>query len=290
MQKDEKPIVLRIFHFGSDKMLVSHASMSYDGQNIDYSSKGFSDNATRSDCFEYNIYPSEVGIDPESLKKAITEQKKNVKGDDYNYLTQNCADQVIAVLETAGAKDIPQPLGIAVPSIPVLDDLEDWAKVNGHLVKGDKAYHAQRQQDLNTYRDYISAATNPEEFKKNIKKEYEQDKKSSKNLYEKAKATKKYFERYLMAQNASAHPSIYLMRAASLYKDYETDSFFTAHAKNKLTTTRYKIAEADFGKIERIFDKYGIDISKPQPTKEENHNNKTPKVAYNQPTKGDERG
>ena len=145
--------------------------MEYNGEVIDYSSSGFSRfGVARQDCKVYEIYPSEAGIDPDKLLKAMKERKENVKGSDYQYFGNNCARQVIACLEAAGAKDIPQPLGIAVPSIPFFDDLEDWAKEHGYLAS--KNQSSTEQGDLYTkYKYAIEILCNRQQFKEEMEED-----------------------------------------------------------------------------------------------------------------------
>jgi hypothetical protein len=134
MLKDEEPIKIYIFPFGTEGMRVSHAALKYGDDIINYGGKGFSNRIGEPEnCYIYNIYPSEVGINPKKLTAAIKKRKAKIKGKDYNYFTQNCADQVVAVLKEAGAKDIDQCLGISIPKLDGVPSLDDWAEKHGKL-------------------------------------------------------------------------------------------------------------------------------------------------------------
>lgn len=185
----EEPIRIYIYDFLSDKYAPSHAALEYKGETIDFSSHGFSSssNETMHGCKVYEVYPSKIGVSPAKLQQAIKNRKAQIKGSDYQYLTQNCADQVVAVLRSAGAKDLPN---IGIPSMsgkapqiaadallgPVLKDVlekstvEKWAETHGKLTevrKNETDYYKTK----NDFLTYLKILENPETYKKELKEE-----------------------------------------------------------------------------------------------------------------------
>lgn len=185
----EEPIRIYIYDFLSKGYGPSHAALEYKGQTIDFGSKGFLNTADNKmhGCKVYEVYPSQIGVTPAKLQQAILNRKKQLKGSDYQYFTQNCADQVIAVLRDSGAKDLPS--GIGIPSLsgtapqivksllnPTLgyllekQTLENWAKEHGSLAEVRK-----NQEDYyhikSTFYESIKILENPEQYKKELRKE-----------------------------------------------------------------------------------------------------------------------
>ena len=107
------PIRIYIYDFNSEENKGSHAALEFEGEVIDYSSAGFSSRSDRCQhgCRVYEIEPENIGVDPDKLIKAIKQRKREIRGSDYNYLSQNCADQVMTVLRRAGATDLPDESG-----------------------------------------------------------------------------------------------------------------------------------------------------------------------------------
>jgi len=216
MTPREKPIKLHIYPFGSSENIISHAIMEYDGEVVNYSSRGFSKNAGQSDgCYIYEVYPSEVGIDGEKLKQAIQNRKTKVAGKDYNFLTENCADQIVAVLEEAGAKDISKTLGISIPKLDGVSSLDDWAEKHGKLVQKPENFHASLRQylkaaynhktvsnvkfieDKNTVQDCLDVIKDRETYLKKIKKDYE-GKCAKSSLLDQISLRHEYVQRYAL--------------------------------------------------------------------------------------------
>lgn len=168
MLPDEEPIKLYIYPFLTKHNMVSHAAMAYKGEAIDYSSQGFqSVTSAGEDADVYWLYPSELGIKPEKLLDAMKKRKEKIKGDDYQYLGENCAKQVIACLEEAGVKNIPKVLGISVPSLPVLDDLGDWAGRVGYY-KGKKLSYEKTDEYKEQFCDCLSILCDRTAFKEKM--------------------------------------------------------------------------------------------------------------------------
>lgn len=193
-QQKEQPIRLYIYRFLSDKYAPSHAALEYKGNSIDYSSKGFSENGDSGQhgCYVYEIYPSDIGVDPKKLEQAIQKRQKQIQGSDYQYFTENCADQVLAVLKEAGAKNLPNQtgLGLSIPSmegtIPKIvksslmltpaapfianqQTIEDYCKKYGHkaeMRKNEKDYYDIQSK----FSTYMKILNNPKEFKKDMQR------------------------------------------------------------------------------------------------------------------------
>ena len=211
-------IKLYLFPFGSEENLGSHAALEYNGQVIDYSSRGFAPHLrAKKECYIYEIDAQKAGIDPKKLEEAIQKRKKTIKGKNYNYLTENCADQVIAVLEEAGAKNISKTLGISIPMLDGVASLDDWAEKNGTLIqtplhekgranlhhylkglaKGTAPTSIKYQEDREKIKNCIQAICNPADYKQKIKKDYDQA--CAKGSFsDKMAANKKYSEQYML--------------------------------------------------------------------------------------------
>ena len=222
MKPNEEPIKLYIYPFGALECPVSHAALSYGEQVIDFGSKGFFKNVRKNDgCYIYNIYPSEAGIDAKKLQKAIEKRQKQIKGNDYNYLTENCADQVFAVLKEAGAKDLDKTLGIAIPKLDGVNSLDDWAEKHGHLVQtpnqdnihtnlrhlingiNNKEHpkKAKFSEDMAKIRAAAYALTSPQKCRNMLKGIYERTcKRKKSNFIDKINARREYLDNYIYTQ------------------------------------------------------------------------------------------
>jgi len=218
---EEEPIKIYIYPFLAKKNVVSHAAMRYKDESIDYGTKGFNEyTRPHEDAHVYYLYPSEIGVDPKKLVEAIKRRKKIVKGSDYGYLGQNCAKQVIACLEEAGAKDISKPLGISVPTVPIFDDLEDWAQKNGHYkgipLSEDKAKKYKRE-----FTECLEILGGREEYRKKMEDELRVSKTTSvseelKN--QNIEAFNKVLPKYMQVQEIKPDYELYVYRKNLLKK------------------------------------------------------------------------
>lgn len=237
------PIKLYIFPFGGDENTMSHAALEYHGNIIDYGSKGFSRRLLKdNECYVYEIDPQKAGIDTDKLEQAIIQRQKELRGKDYNYLTENCADQVIAVLEEAGAKDIKKLFGISIPMLNGLPSLDDWAEKYGTLIqtpeemagKTNLAHYLKALierrgnpasvkfiKDRKKVRNCLWAMADPEQYRKDIKKDYK-NRYTRGDFFQKAEAEKEYSEYYLL----SMLPQEELARqVASVLSQYPDNSY-----------------------------------------------------------------
>lgn len=124
---------------------------------IDYSPNGFSNRSDERQhgCRVYEIDPQKIGVAPQQLLTEIKYRKQKIRGADYSYLSENCADQVCSVLRAAGANNLPDKSGVfhvATPTmggsivdvvsdkvekaidIPVIGDIAGW--VSGQATSG----------------------------------------------------------------------------------------------------------------------------------------------------------
>lgn len=261
MLANEEPIKLYIYPFGALECPVSHAALSYGEQVIDFGSKGFFKNVRKNDgCYIYNIYPSEAGIDAKKLQKAIEKRQKQVKGNDYNYLTENCADQVFAVLKEAGAKDLNKTLGIAIPKLDGVNSLDDWAEKHGHLVqtpnqdnihtnlrhliKGinnkEHPKKAKFSEDMAKIRAAAQALISPEDCRHSLKNLYESSCNRKKaNLLDKISARREYMENYIYTQLPAEEV---VRQMIEIINEYPPESIQRRHLIN---VSAAKIAQAN---------------------------------------------
>lgn len=158
---------------------------------------------------------------PKKLEQAIEKRQQQIKGKDYNYLTENCADQIFAVLREAGAKDLSKTLGISIPKLDGVNSLDDWAEKNGHLVQIPKPEDKQPNlrhlinginsrrppktlkfsEDLAKVRAAAQTLVSPEECRRALKKHYDSSCKfKSNNFLDKMTARREYLENYLYTQ------------------------------------------------------------------------------------------
>lgn len=146
-------IKIYIYDFASEQNFASHAALEFAGGAIDYGPSGFSsagDDGQHA-CRVYEIDPAKIGVDPEKLAAAIEQRKNNIKGEQYGYFSENCANQVCEVLREAGATGLPDLTGAGIPTpttninygnlqdkiedavgIPVVDDVAGF--VGGQVI------------------------------------------------------------------------------------------------------------------------------------------------------------
>ena len=217
-------IKLYIFPFGSGEMMIGHAALEYRNNVIDYSTKGFSEKLSHhKECYVYEIDPLKVNIDPDKLEEAIKNRKAIIKGSNYNYLTENCADQIFEVLTEAGATDLKKTLGISIPKLDGVPSLDDWAEKHGtliqtpiqemgalnlqHYIKSILSNAAPSpnmvkfEDDFEKVENYVKAICNPEQYKNDIKEHYKREYKracAEGNILDKIKANHEYSEHKML--------------------------------------------------------------------------------------------
>lgn len=103
----------------------------------------------------YNIYPSQLGIDPKTLLNAIKQQKD--ASQPYNLFTNNCADQIIDIFEKAGL-DM-SALNDSVVSLP--SNVRNFAQVNGYRID---PHDAPFTNDAERVKELLDWVKNPQEM------------------------------------------------------------------------------------------------------------------------------
>lgn len=202
-------IYIYIWDFNSQENKGSHAALGFAGETIDFSPDGFSsknDNRMHG-CRVYELDPKKIGADPDKLLKAIKKRKRQISGNDYNYFSENCADQVCSVLREAGARDLPDKSGVhtAMPTtggsiadavekevdVPIVgwlagraasgiasagvwltgqDTVEEYCQDKGKLVET-RLPAIQFNSIKSDYRRYMKILQNPEAYRKEMREE-----------------------------------------------------------------------------------------------------------------------
>lgn len=223
----EEPIYIYIFPFGSDGYEVSHAAMSYGDDVINFGGRGFSLSKFALDeanCYKYEVSPSKAGIDTEKLQQAMRDRVNKIKGEDYNFFMENCADQVVACLREAGAQDVKETLGVAIPKLGGFNSLDNWAEKHGKLVQApakmiekvelrnyikslfsvlgrdgfERPTSFQKMCDYREFCDCMGFLKDKEGYKHSIKSMYETNEEGG--MFHAVKQRSEYMERYMLSK------------------------------------------------------------------------------------------
>ncbi|MBO6281415.1 MAG: hypothetical protein J6N49_02660 [Alphaproteobacteria bacterium] len=131
----------------------------------------------------YLIYPSQIGIDPKQLVRAI--EKVNIlKNGDYDFIKNNCAGAVDYALKLAGVKDLdqygPDKLGMYWPAPgnnPFHIGIQEWCRKHGVQVFASELeqaykhnYIANHQERADTYTQIHQRLMQNKAYKKSWKK------------------------------------------------------------------------------------------------------------------------
>jgi len=204
---NNEKIRIYIFNFGSAQNAGSHAALEFNGQTIDFGPEGFLDKSDdqQHECRVYEIDPKQINVNPQKLIEAINQRKQQVRGSDYLYFSENCAEQVCAVLRQAGAKKLPDETGLGIPTptmtgmanvisdqidVPVIGDivggtasfvagaakvvtgqktLEEYCQQNGKLAET-RVTSSDFSRIQNEFSNYMNMLKDPEAFKQEMRR------------------------------------------------------------------------------------------------------------------------